>query len=77
MPPFFLCLRTQPDRLHVLLGTFAMAERSADPILRPCGPPPPIKVYESLEDLFQDICAHGQAHGYRSRVITKALWMPS
>jgi hypothetical protein len=41
-----------------------MAETSADPIQRPCGPPPPLKVYESLDDLFQDICAHAQANGY-------------
>ena len=41
-----------------------MAEHSTDPILRPCGPPTPIKVCESLDDLFQDICTHGQAHGY-------------
>ncbi|KAK4233045.1 hypothetical protein C8A03DRAFT_39276 [Achaetomium macrosporum] len=41
-----------------------MAEPPADPILRHCGPPPPVKVYESLDDLLQAICAHGQASGY-------------
>ncbi|KAK4105947.1 hypothetical protein N658DRAFT_397216, partial [Parathielavia hyrcaniae] len=41
-----------------------MAELSADLILRTCGPPPPPKVYESLDDLSQNICTHGHAHGY-------------
>ncbi|EAQ87072.1 predicted protein [Chaetomium globosum CBS 148.51] len=44
--------------------TFAMTEHSTEPIPRPCGPPPPVKIYESLDDLFQDICTHGQEHGY-------------
>ena len=41
-----------------------MTEHSTEPIPRPCGPPPPVKIYESLDDLFQDICTHGQEHGY-------------
>jgi hypothetical protein len=35
------------------------------PILRPCGPPPPAAVYGSLDQAWDAICSHAAANGYR------------
>lgn len=35
------------------------------PILRPCGPPPPSGVYNSLEEAWEAIGRHAAANGYR------------
>ena len=35
------------------------------PILRPCGPPPPSAVYDSLEQAWEAIGRHAAANGYK------------